>query len=892
MRRGRLAGWRLALRLARRDATRHRVRSLLALAMITLPVLGVVAADVLIRTADVDGREGLDRRLGTVAAAKVTIVGDRTRVQQAPDPGSWNWGTVDGAPLPRATTLDDVRAVLGPRPTTPAPNETAEVLVGTDSGREAVAAQELDPRDPLAAGLFRLTAGRWPRSADEVVVNGALADRGPRPGDVLEATGHDGTTVSRTVVGTAESASLRSREIVVGLPGSLPTATVSGPGVTSPRSWLVGGGPVTWADVRRLNDLGVVVTSRQVVLHPDGIVEPQPPSEDGNPYVAVAALVATMALIEVVLLAGPAFAVGARRQQRALALVAASGGTPRQARRVILAGGLVLGVVAAAAGVVLGLGAAWVLQPVVQRFSGEWLGPFDVPWLHLAGIAAFGVLSALLAAVVPAWIASRQDVVAVLAGRRGDPRPSLRSPVIGVLVLAAGVGLAALGAHGRGTLTIAVSALVCVLGMLLLVPVAVATLARSARRLPLPLRFAARDAARHRTRTTPAVAAVAATVAGVVALGIAVASDEKQSRETYEPSLVVGDAAITPDLGFGRGADVDWSAYQELVARSAPAARVREVRGLPQSTSQGEGWTEVTLRRPGAATDEPDIGPWTSFSALGTDTLVSDGTDLPAVVARSAAFDVAAARRALAAGRAVVLTSTPAEASLTTVVVQSRTFAADAAEPTRSTRVAVPALVLVVPPRIAAPVRAMLPPGLARRAHVPTATVSLELAHPRLSEAQERDLRAELGALAAPGSLYAEHGYRTDPSTRIIEWVLAALGAVLMLGGTLTATFLALSDAKPDLATLAAVGAAPRTRRAVGAAYALTVGLVGAVLGALVGAVPGVAVTYPLTDTGSGPFLAVPWALVGAVVLGLPLLTAALVGLVTRSRLPMVARLG
>ena len=147
-----------------------------------------------------------------------------------------------------------------------------------------------------------------------------------------------------------------------------------------------------------------------------------------------------MALLEVVLLAGPAFAVGARRQSRTLALMAASGGTPKQSRRVILAGGLVLGVVAAVLGVVLGVGVGWALLPVVQHFSDTWLGPFDLTWWHLLLVAGFGMLSAFLAAVVPAFIASRQDVVAVLAGRRGDRRPSLRSPLLGLVLL--GVGIA------------------------------------------------------------------------------------------------------------------------------------------------------------------------------------------------------------------------------------------------------------------------------------------------------------------------------------------------------------------------------------------------------------------------------------------------------------------
>ena len=145
--------------------------------------------------------------------------------------------------------------------------------------------------------------------------------------------------------------------------------------------------------------------------------------------------------------------------------------------------------------------------------------------------------------------------------------------------------------------------------------------------------------------------------------------------------------------------------------------------------------------------------------------------------------------------------------------------------------------------------------------------------------------------------VYVERGYQRPPEALIVLLVLGVLGGVLMLGGTLTATFLALSDARPDLATLSAVGAAPRTRRRVAAAYALVIGFVGAILGAVVGFIPGVAISRPLTSmrvggaTEQGPFLAIPWLLIGVIVLALPLLTAAVVGLTARSRLPLVARL-
>ena len=60
--------------------------------------------------------------------------------------------------------------------------------------------------------------------------------------------------------------------------------------------------------------------------------------------------------------------------------------------------------------------------------------------------------------------------------------------------------------------------------------------------------------------------------------------------------------------------------------------------------------------------------------------------------------------------------------------------------------------------------------------------------------------------------------------------------------------------------------------------------------------VPGIAVSYPLTRNftgvpGPSHYLEIPWLeIVGLVVL-LPLVTALVVGLLARSRLPLVARL-
>ena len=68
-RRRRLAGWGVALRIARRETLRAKGRSALVLFLIMLPVLVVTAASTLLRTADVSTVEALPRELGAADAA-------------------------------------------------------------------------------------------------------------------------------------------------------------------------------------------------------------------------------------------------------------------------------------------------------------------------------------------------------------------------------------------------------------------------------------------------------------------------------------------------------------------------------------------------------------------------------------------------------------------------------------------------------------------------------------------------------------------------------------------------------------------------------------------------------------------------------------------------------
>jgi putative ABC transport system permease protein len=249
----------------------------------------------------------------------------------------------------------------------------------------------------------------------------------------------------------------------------------------------------------------------------------------------------------------------------------------------------------------------------------------------------------------------------------------------------------------------------------------------------------------------------------------------------------------------------------------------------------------------------------------------------------------------------VVFTQTRVDAE--TVVVSKVVYPPDGGKASTS-ELTWPALYVDLPGIV--PVQLLLPPAPAEETGVPVTTVGYYLEDAHISEEEQEDLTESLAGIATGASRYVERGYQPPVETFILLLILFTLGGVLMLGGTLTATFLALSDARPDLATLAAVGAAPRSRRGVAASYALMVGFVGAVLGALVGFIPGVAITYPLTTMGSmctatdngmlvcddtGPYLDIPWLLIGGLVVALPLLTALIMGLTARSRLPLAARL-
>ncbi|KDN83723.1 triacylglycerol lipase [Kitasatospora cheerisanensis KCTC 2395] len=313
---------------------------------------------------------------------------------------------------------------------------------------------------------------------------------------------------------------LDAAQVVAGLAPQTPSAEQA---AARKAAWLVrlpAGASLGWEQVRELNRHGYTLASRQVAAHPpaDAMARQEAvgSADARERRLMTVATTAAMALLEVALLAGPAFAVGARRARRQLALLGAVGGRPGHVRAVVLGGGLVLGAAGAALGAALGAGLVAVLRTPIEEWGGSRFGQLTLRPSDLAAILAVGVVTALLAALLPALQAGRREVLDGLTDRDPVRRSGRWTPLLGLAAVLAGAALALYGAvlaptggmpvlAGLSTRTLSVltGATLAELGLLLFTPALLALLGRLARLLPVGPRLALRDAARHRSRTGP-----------------------------------------------------------------------------------------------------------------------------------------------------------------------------------------------------------------------------------------------------------------------------------------------------------------------------------------------------------------------------------------------------
>ncbi|MGW1293358.1 FtsX-like permease family protein [Streptomyces sp. NPDC002533] len=948
-----LPGWRAAFRIARRDAVRAKGRSALVVAMIALPVLGVTAADLTYRSALPTKAEELTAELGSADARFTATTIGPVKLQQMPD--GINWSTPEGAPDPtpeEQATPVDVPATF-PKGSRYLTERSAPASVTTRHGIADAEISELRVSDPMLRGRIELTDGAYPREKSEIAATSDFVKAaGLSIGDRITVRGPEQTY---TLTGTVELPADLRADALYALPGSViaPWQKTADrdktilPPQPSDLKWLVkgpAGAGVTWQDILAANERGVVVKSRQVALNPPPDSEvPMAGMSSGysteKETTAAVLTVAAMAVLEIVLLAGPAFAVGARRSRRQLGLVGSCGGSRGQVRAVVLAGGAVLGGVGAVAGVGAGFGLTALFRPMIEDYTGNRFGELTVrPWEILA-IAALGLVTGVLAALAPAIVAGRQSVLESLTGRRGTRRSSRVLPVIGVITLAAGVGIAVWGGVAGDTGFVAGGSVLAELGVLGCIPVIVGFLGRLGRRLPLTPRIALRDAARNRGRTAPAVAAVMAAVAGSVAIATYTSSYAAEQEYRFVPNMTPGTVALTAsDTGanaelprsraaveqdypvsgkpadFGRvWAGSDCSVYYEEENGCGTLELVKPTGKGHNCPLKGKGAKELALR---LSADEHKRMVNSPACMDENYTMVAFGTGDhkiviggPDVLDTYVKLDDPAAAKALADGVPVLLN--PAYAKNGEVTLKATHLYNDrdkknrAQHPGKARTTTDRLKVYVAPDRFAATpgIRMIMPEKAAERLGLHVEDHGSFYALQR--DATDAEVQAVYAALDRAGNrthlMHSNEIYRTQDDTILL--ILALFAGVVTLGAAAITTGLSKADAEADLTTLSAVGAPPGVRRSLSGFQCLVVALTGVLLGTAAGLVPAVALRLTdlrtaLADMRADPMesaytpIVMPWETVGLLALVVPVLAGLLAAGLTSSRLTLARRAG
>ncbi|MFF1507057.1 FtsX-like permease family protein [Streptomyces sp. NPDC058326] len=938
--------WRAAIRIARRDAWRSKGRSALVLAMIALPILGVSALDLTFRSSELSPAEQADRSMGAADARFRDPGYGGVPIFQDPT-GEFNTPAKDYGDAMWPSGPTDVTKIV-PAGSTVLTDSIGSAKVTTVHGLLMTEVRELKAADPIAGGIMTLLEGRFPQRNDEVMATSHfLETSGLTVGSNLSARNFDRPY---RIVGSYELPDSLKTDQVNALPGAFlaPHAkAVEKAGLTASEAsttYLVRKpGGFTWNMVKEFNAKGAIVVSRSVLLDPPAESEIPLFQKEGwgdfnsSPAANAAELAAVgtvvgLAMLEICLLAGPAFAVGARRSRRQLGLVGANGGARSHIRAIVLSGGLVIGIAAAVTGTVLALVLTLALQPVLEETMGQRFGAFDVRPLEILGIAMLAVLTGLLAAIVPAVTASRQTVLASLTGRRGVRRSSRVLPLIGLAAVLVGGAIALFGSMvSEQFIIVAGGSAIAELGVVAMTPALVGLFGRAGRWLPLSPRLALRDAVRNRGRTAPAVAAVLAAVAGSVAVATFMASSEAQNKAEYQAQLPHGAVSAVVLEEGGRDVPAVREAVQRFLPVDVRADVARVSVGKPSCPlwggGEGCGRYEVVIPPanecpmyvavPGGGDPSERFTPeqrrkmlaedWRCSQSSSGHGVYTDGGLLVGDAKLLTIFGIkdAGAVKALAEGKIVTFSRNQVDKNGTIGIRQVTDIAAadkaaEAGRPAPGKVSSIPAYHVPGSPKSYG-LEALMTPATAKAAGLSTVPLGVYVSTDHLPESEQRQkLDSELTKLGSNVDLHVEEGFVNNNS--IILLALSIFAGLVTIGAAGIATGLAQADAEADLKTLAAVGAPPRVRRTLSGFQCGVVAAMGVILGSAAGLLPAMglrlteerqmirfheeAVAQGWSTASDLPYvpIVIPWETLAGLLVAVPLGAALLAALVTRSR--------
>jgi len=564
----------------------HKLRLVLTMASIALGVAFLAGTLVLTSTMGL----AFDQLFGKIASGTDAVV--RTEAPYTSTEGvGTDRGPIDASVLDRVRSVDGVRAAEG---------SVRGYALLTDSHGHAVTTVGGAPTngynmpaDEELRGDVELLSGRAPANGHEVAIDATSAEDHDIPvGSTIDVL-FQGPAQQFTVVGTVGYGDgvknlggttsaffdTATAQQVLGSPGMFDTIDVSAePGVSQAAlarrlSAVVpqGAEAVTGATVAKENADATKANFKIV-----GIVL--------GTFAAIALFVGSFIIWNT-------FTMTVTQRSREIALLRAIGARRRQVLNSLLVEAVLLGVVASAIGVGLGVLVAKGLQALMGAVGLAL--PFTALHIEARSIwvpIVVGTLVTVMAALVPARRATRVlPVEALRDSTPGAEKPSVRRTAIGTTVLAAGVA-GMLGAlyGGASMLVFGIGLLAVMVGVMVALPVVVRPLA-SAIAAPLRLRgmpgeLAKQNATRNPRRTAATAAALMIGLTLVVSMGV-FASSLKASfgdviaEQTNADLFVATSSASAP--GFSPAA-VD-------AVREVPGVDAVSANGWGEARFEGEG---------------------------------------------------------------------------------------------------------------------------------------------------------------------------------------------------------------------------------------------------------------------------------------------------------------
>jgi len=420
--------------------------------------------------------------------------------------------------------------------------------------------ESLDVRDQQPHGRFRastltLRAGRYPTAAGEIAVtSGAARLLAVKVGSHVTLAGAE-----RTVVGRVENPADLGDDFVLVAPGSLaaPESASIFTSASRQRASVAGFGPENGPAGRAVASTLRVRGSNDRTIAAVGVLT-----------------MAAIVLLLVCLVAAAGFAVVAQRRMRQMGMLATVGATDRHLRLVVLANGFVVGVIAAVLGAGLALAGWMVSAPLLESLANHRIERFDLAWWVFAAGMVLAVLTATAAAWWPARSMARVPVTEALSARPPRPRPVHRSAVAAVVLLAGGFVAMAAGINvskdHANPLAVLGGTLALAVGLLFLTPTAIRAMAGLARRLPVAARVAVRDLGRYQARSSAALGAIslglAIAVATVLLITAAMPDPHKGNLSDHQLLVHFGNRDGVPDTSAA-----DLARMQAAVQRMAGA---------------------------------------------------------------------------------------------------------------------------------------------------------------------------------------------------------------------------------------------------------------------------------------------------------------------------------